>query len=84
MAGTNQKIDIGGISGISVPENRQRPTPSHPTPFELKHSTNSRKSLLKGIGVGSLAKLEENVDPFLRAHFGPGKCVLRVRFLEAV
>ncbi len=49
-----------------MPGNRQRPNHQYSTLFEFKHSTNSRKSLLKGIGAGSLAKFEENVDPFLR------------------
>ena len=34
--------------------------------------------------MGSLAKFEENVDPFLRAHFGSGKRVCGVRVLEGV
>jgi len=34
--------------------------------------------------VGSLAKFEENVDPFLRAHPGPRKRVRGVCFFEGV
>src|SRR5580692_8812632 len=82
--GRTRKSTSAEYRGNPCQETAKAPTTRYSTLFEFKHSTNSRKSLLKGIGVGSLAKFEENVDPFLRAHSGPGKCVLCVRVLEAV
>jgi len=84
VAGAYKEIDIGGVPGISMPGTASAPTTRYSTPFEFKHSINSRKSLLKGIGVGSFAKVEENVGPFLRGHSGTGKGVRCVRFFEAV
>lgn len=52
--------------------------------FEFKHSINSRKSLFKGIRVGSYAKFAENIHPLLRAHLGAGKRIGRVGFFETV
>ena len=78
--GADDRLSVVGVfSGkIGGPDENNGLRPDVPTRystlFEFKHSTNSRKSLLKGIGVGSLAKFEENVDPFLRAHSGTGKC----------
>jgi hypothetical protein len=40
--------------------------------------------LLKDIRVGSLAKFEKNVDPFLRAHPGSGKRVRSIGLLEGI
>jgi hypothetical protein len=54
------------------------------TPFEFKHSTNSRKSLLSGIGVGSLPDREKNRDPFLRVHFASRKSIGGVRLFETM
>src|SRR5579863_8790656 len=82
--GRTRKSTSAEYRGYPCQETASAPTTRYSTLFEFKHSTNSRKSLLNGIGVGSLAKLEKNVDPFLRAHSGPGTCVLRVRLGEAV
>lgn len=60
------------------------PTIRYSTSFEFKHSINSRKPLLKGIGVSSLSQLEENVDPLLRSHLPAGQGVGRISFFEAV
>jgi cold shock CspA family protein len=39
--------------------------------------------LLKGIGVGSLAKFEENIGPLLGGHSSSGTCARGIGFLEA-
>lgn len=57
---------------------------TYSTSFEFKHSINSRKSLLKGIGVRALAKLAEDIDALLRGHFCPCECVGSIGFLKAV
>lgn len=70
--------------GYPCQETASAPTTKYSTPFEFKHSTNSRKSLLSGIGVGSLPDREKDLDPFLRAHFVSRKGVRCVRFFKAV
>ena len=67
-----------------MPRNGSAPTIKYSTSFEFKHSINSRKSLLKGIGVGSLSQFEEYASPLLRAHLTAGNGVGGVGFLEAV
>jgi len=52
--------------------------------FEFKHSINSRKSLLKGIGVGSLSQFEEDVHPLLRGHLSAGKGIGGIGFFKGV
>src|SRR5580658_10964637 len=64
-------------------ETASAPTTRYSTLFEFKHSINSRKSLLKGIGVGSLAKFEENVGPLLGGHLISAPRVGGIGFLEA-
>jgi len=56
-----------------MPGNRQRPTIKYSTLFEFKHSTNSRESLLSGIGVLPLAKIKEDVHALLGCHVETGK-----------
>jgi hypothetical protein len=71
---------LGRIRRSTSPEYRgnpchdtaSAPTTRYSTSFEFKHSINSRKSLLKGIG-GSLPQFEENIDPLLRSHLSAGK-----------
>src|SRR5207247_436289 len=60
------------------------PTTRYSTSFEFKHSTNSRKSLLSGIGMGSLPDRKEDIDPLLWAHFASGNSIGGVRFFEAL
>lgn len=45
---------------------------------------NSRKSLFKGIGVGSLSQFEEDVGPLLRGHLRAGKGVGGIDLFEGV
>ena len=52
--------------------------------FDFKHSINSRKSLLKGIGVGSLSQFEEYASPLLRGHLSAGKGIGGIGFLKGV
>ena len=78
------EIHVGGVSRISCQETASAPTIKYSTVFEFKHSINSRKSSLKDIAVGSLAKFEENSDSLLGAHRRPGRSIGRVRFLEAL
>jgi hypothetical protein len=52
--------------------------------FEFKHSINSRKSLLKGIGVGSLSQFEEYTGPLLRGHLSAGKGIGGIGLLKGV
>ncbi len=68
-AGVHEEIDIGGVTGYPCHDTAKAPTIRYSTPFEFKHSTNSRKSLLSGIGVGSLPDSEKDRDPFPRVHF---------------
>jgi hypothetical protein len=71
--GETRRSTSAEYPGYPCQETASAPTTGYSTLFEFKHSTNSRKSLLKGIGVGWVARFEENVDPFLRAHSGPGE-----------
>ena len=70
--------------GYPCQETANAPTTRYSTPFEFKHSTNSRKSLLSGIGVGSFPDREKNFDPFLRAHFASRKSIGCIRLFKAV
>ncbi len=65
-------------------ETASAPTTRYSTSFEFKHSINSRKSLLKGIGVGALSQFEEYAGPPLRGHFSTGKRIRSIGFLKAV
>ena len=65
-------------------ETASAPTTKYSTSFELKHSTNSRKSLLRGIVVGSCPDGEEYVDAFLRAQIVSGNRICRVSIFKAV
>ena len=38
------------------------------TPFELNNSTNSRKSLLSGIGMAAVAEFDDDLQALLRGH----------------
>ncbi len=70
--------------GYPCQETAKAPTTRYSTSFEFKHSTNSRKSLLSGIGMGSLPDREKDLDPFLRAHFATRKSIGGIRFFKAV
>jgi hypothetical protein len=61
--------------GKPYQETAKAPTTRYSTLFGFKHSINSRKSLLKGIRVGSLLKFEKDIDPLLRSHRRAGACV---------
>src|ERR1700741_2604763 len=65
-------------------ETASAPTTRYSTSFEFKHSINSRKSLLKGIGVVSLSQFEEYAAPLLRAHLSAGKGIGGVGFFKAL
>ena len=65
-------------------ETASAPTTRYSTSFEFKHSTNSRKSLLNGIGVGSLSQFEEYAGPLLRGHLSAGKRVRGIGFLKGI
>src|SRR5580658_9434254 len=65
-------------------ETASAPTTRYSTSFEFKHSINSRKSLLKGIGVGSLSQFEEYAGPLLRGHLSAGKGIGGIGFIECV
>jgi hypothetical protein len=52
------------------------------TLFAFKHSTNSRKSRLRGFVSGSLTNFGKNVNPLLWRHCGALNRVGRIRFLE--
>ena len=54
------------------------------TLFEFKHSTNSRKSSLRGIGERSFLDREKYVDPLLGSHLTSRKGIRRVGFLESL
>lgn len=54
------------------------------TSFEFKHSRNSRKSLLKGIGVGSLSQCEEYAGPLLWSHLSAGNGIGGIGCLKRV
>ena len=56
-----------------MPRNVSAPTTRYSTSFEFRHSINSRKSLLKGIGVGSLSQFKEYAGSLLRGHLSVGK-----------
>jgi len=84
MAGTNQRVDVGGVSGNPCHETASAPTTRYSTSFEFKHSINSRKPLLKGIGVSSLSQFEEHLGPLLRSHLRTGKGVGRIGFFKGV
>jgi len=62
--GPDEQRDIGGIPGKTA----KAPAIRNSTPFEFKHSTNSRKPLLRGIGVGSIPDRKKNRDPLLGVH----------------
>jgi hypothetical protein len=64
-------------------ETASAPTTRYSASFEFKHSINSRKSLLKGIGVGSLSQFEEYADPLLRGHLSAGKGIGGIGLLKA-
>ena len=81
------KISAGSSTargGNPCHETASAPATRYSTSFEFKHSINSRKSLLKGIGVGSLPQFEEYRGPLLRGHLGAGKSIGGVGFLKAV
>jgi hypothetical protein len=84
VAGANQEIDIRGVAGNPCHETASAPTTRYSTSFEFKHSINSRKSLLKGIGVGSLSQFEEYAGPLLRGHLSAGKGIGGIGFLKGV
>jgi len=60
------------------------PTTGYSTSIEFNYSTNSRKSLLKGIGVGALSQFEEYVGPLLRGHLSEGQSIAGIGFLKGV
>jgi hypothetical protein len=66
------------------PECRGNPCHETAGAFEFKHSINSRKSLLKGIGVGSLPQFKEYGRSLLRGHLSARKCIGGIGFLERV
>lgn len=65
-------------------ETASAPTTRYSTLFEFKHSINSRKSLLKGIGVGSLSQFEEYIGSLLGGHLSARLCIGDVGFLKGV
>jgi len=65
-------------------ETASAPTIRYSTSFEFKHSINSRKSLLRGIGVGSLPQLEECINPLLRGHLSAATGIGKVGFFKGV
>jgi hypothetical protein len=84
MAGGIRKSISAEYRGNLCHETASAPTTRYSTSLEFKHSINSRKSLLKGIGVGSLSQFEEYAGPLLRGHFSAGKSIGRIGFLKAV
>ena len=64
-------------------ETASAPTTRYSTSFEFKHSIDSRKSLLKGIGVGSLSQFKEYADPLLRGHLSAGKRIGGIGLFKA-
>jgi hypothetical protein len=83
MARSKEKTDILGVPGKSVPHTASAPTTRYSTSFEFNHSINSRKSLLTGIGVGSLSQFKEDGGALLRGHLSAGKGVGGVSLLKA-
>lgn len=83
MTRANQKIDIRRVPGNPCHETASAPTTRYSTSFEFKHSINSRKSLLKGIGVGSFPQFEEYAGSLLRGHLSAGKGIGGIGLLEA-
>jgi hypothetical protein len=65
-------------------ETASAPTTRYSTSFEFKHSINSRKSLLKRIGVGPLSQFEEYADPLLRSHLRAGNGIGAIGFLKGI
>lgn len=68
--------------GNPCQETASAPTTRYSTSFEFKHSINSRKSLLKGIGVGSLSQGKKDGGPLLRGHCSAGRRVGGIGFLK--
>src|ERR1035438_5996410 len=69
--------------GYPCHETASAPTIRYSTSFEFKHSINSRKSLLKGIGAGSFPQFEEDTGALLRGHLSAGEGVGGIGFVEA-
>src|SRR6516164_1986742 len=81
--GRTRKSISAEYRGNPCHETASAPTTRYSTSFEVKHSINSRKSLLKGIGVGSLSQFEEDGDALLRGHLSAGECVCGIGLLKA-
>ena len=69
--------------GNPCQETASAPTTRYSTSFEFKHSINSRKSLPKGIGVGSLSQFKEYAGPLLRGHLSAGEGIGGIGLFEA-
>jgi hypothetical protein len=82
--GRTRKTISPEYRGNPCQETANAPTTTYSALFEFKHSINSRKSLLKGIRVGSFAEFAENVHSLLRAHLRAGQRIRRVGFFETV
>src|SRR5437763_44539 len=60
------------------------PTTKYSTSFEFNDAINSRKSLLKRIGVVAIPQFENNIDLILRRHLRVFLGVCLVGFLKIV
>jgi len=70
--------------GAVYRETASAPTIGYSTSLEFWHSINSRKSLPKGIGAGSLTQFEEYVGPLLRGHLSAGNGIGGIGFFKGV
>ncbi len=70
--------------GKPCQEAASAPTTRYSTSFEFKHSINSRKSLLIGIGERSFPYREKYLHPFLRSHPAARQRIRFIGFLDRI
>jgi hypothetical protein len=67
-----------------VPRNGERTDDQLLNFFRVQALDKLRKSLLRGIGVGSLSQFKEDLDPLLRGHLRTGNRVGGIGFFKGV
>ena len=70
--------------GNPCQETARAPTIMYSTWFAFKHSTNSRKSLVSGIGTRPFLDCEEYVHSLLRGHLASGESIRSIGLFKAV
>ena len=65
---TNEDIEVAGITRNTVVGNRESPTTRYSTALEVNNATNSRKSLVSGIGIFAIAEFDHKCDALARRH----------------